>query len=202
MLSRLKAELGTTAAVSGLLLLGSSWLVEDRHVYSRGAWGNLRPAARRRSGTGARRACRAAPGPRSGQSGAARRLRPTTCPLRGPGGCGRRPRRGRRGRFRTAPGPAPMGGGRSQISLPSYLGPTASGAATQDSHESPPGEGIEVRRPPLVLQQTRPLRMQQASDRLRALRAVVSIGVCCLLMPRRLCPSGCSGAGRERRTRA
>jgi hypothetical protein len=90
----------------------------------------------------------AAPGPRSGQSRAARRLRPTTCPLRGPGGCGRRPRRGRRARFRTGPGPAPMGGGRSQISLPSYLGPTASGAATQDSHESPPGEGIEVRRRP------------------------------------------------------
>jgi hypothetical protein len=41
----LGAELGTAAAVSGLLLLGSSWLVEDRHVYSRGAWGNLRPEA-------------------------------------------------------------------------------------------------------------------------------------------------------------
>jgi hypothetical protein len=35
----LGAELGTAAAVSGLLLLGSSWLVEDRHVYSRSAWG-------------------------------------------------------------------------------------------------------------------------------------------------------------------
>jgi hypothetical protein len=34
----LGAELGTAAAVSGLLLLGSSWLVEDRHLHSRTAW--------------------------------------------------------------------------------------------------------------------------------------------------------------------
>jgi len=41
----LGAELGTAAAVSGLLLLGYSWLVEDRHVYSRTAWESLRPEA-------------------------------------------------------------------------------------------------------------------------------------------------------------
>jgi len=34
----LGAELGTAAAISGLLLLGYSWLVEDRHLYSRTAW--------------------------------------------------------------------------------------------------------------------------------------------------------------------
>ena len=42
----LGVELGTAAAVSGLLLLGSSWLVEDRHAYSRSAWGSLRPEAK------------------------------------------------------------------------------------------------------------------------------------------------------------
>ena len=37
----LDAELGTAAAVSGLSLLGFSWLVEDRHIYSRSAWKNM-----------------------------------------------------------------------------------------------------------------------------------------------------------------
>lgn len=37
----LGVELGTAAAVSGLSLLGYSWLVEDRHAYSASEWGNL-----------------------------------------------------------------------------------------------------------------------------------------------------------------
>jgi hypothetical protein len=37
----LGVELGTAAAVSGLSLLGYSWLVEDRHTYSRSEWSNL-----------------------------------------------------------------------------------------------------------------------------------------------------------------
>jgi hypothetical protein len=40
-----RAEIGTAAAVFGLLLLGYSWLVEDRHIYSRTAWKNMRPQA-------------------------------------------------------------------------------------------------------------------------------------------------------------
>lgn len=38
----LDPELGTAAAISGLLLLGRSWLVEDRHVYTSGQWGQMR----------------------------------------------------------------------------------------------------------------------------------------------------------------
>jgi len=39
----LGVELGTAAAVSGLLLLAYSWLVEEKQVYTKGAWGRLRP---------------------------------------------------------------------------------------------------------------------------------------------------------------
>jgi hypothetical protein len=38
----LGVELGTAAAVSGLLLLAYSWLVEERQLYSKSAWGKLR----------------------------------------------------------------------------------------------------------------------------------------------------------------
>ena len=38
----LDPELGTAAAISGLLLLGRSSLVEDRHVYTSGQWGQMR----------------------------------------------------------------------------------------------------------------------------------------------------------------
>lgn len=41
----LGVELGTAAAVSGLLLLAYSWLVEENQLYSKTAWGNLRPEA-------------------------------------------------------------------------------------------------------------------------------------------------------------
>ena len=40
----LDPELGTAAAISGLLLLGRSWLVEDRQVYTSGQWGQMRDA--------------------------------------------------------------------------------------------------------------------------------------------------------------
>jgi hypothetical protein len=42
---RLGAELGVAAAVSGLLLIGASWLVEDEQIYSQSAWGRLNPQA-------------------------------------------------------------------------------------------------------------------------------------------------------------
>jgi hypothetical protein len=35
-------ELGTAAAISGLLLLGRSWLVEDKQVYTNGEWSRMR----------------------------------------------------------------------------------------------------------------------------------------------------------------
>ena len=40
----LDPERGTAAAISGLLLLGRSWLVEDRRVYTSGEWGQMRDA--------------------------------------------------------------------------------------------------------------------------------------------------------------
>lgn len=41
----LGVELGTAAAVSGLLLLAYSWLVEEKSLYSKTAWENLKPQA-------------------------------------------------------------------------------------------------------------------------------------------------------------
>jgi hypothetical protein len=40
----LDPELGTAAATSGLLLVGRSWLVEDRQVYTSGEWTRIRDA--------------------------------------------------------------------------------------------------------------------------------------------------------------
>lgn len=39
----LGVELGTAAAVSGLSLVGYSWLVEDERIYSSSAWNNMKP---------------------------------------------------------------------------------------------------------------------------------------------------------------
>jgi hypothetical protein len=41
----LGVELGTAAAVSGLLLLAYSWLVEEKSLYSKNAWEDLKPQA-------------------------------------------------------------------------------------------------------------------------------------------------------------
>ena len=41
----LGVELGTAAAVSGLLLLAYSWLVEEKQLFTISAWGKLRPEA-------------------------------------------------------------------------------------------------------------------------------------------------------------
>lgn len=41
----LGVELGTAAAVSGLLLLAYSWLVEDKQLYTKTAWKDLKPQA-------------------------------------------------------------------------------------------------------------------------------------------------------------
>jgi hypothetical protein len=78
----LDPELGTAAAVSGLLLLGRSWLVEDRRVYTGGEWDQMRDAGAGQTETQIRallesrecRICTALPGDLTYLQGVADRL--------------------------------------------------------------------------------------------------------------------------------